>query len=228
MVDGIFFINHALNVKQLSVYNAQQRFEQTLETISSIDEKCPSNLKFIFDSSPMEPEEKYFKELTDRNVQIIYIGQVEAVKNFSLLGMRSLSETISFMIFLDWFKKTGIVGKRIYKLSGRYRLNNNFILNSDQYDNSFVFAKSLPSWHHMDKRVSAGIDRLFKLRLWHMDYSLLDLFQNTLSKIFDDCLEHNIDIEHSYYKHLHKYKCIELDYVGVCGNIAPNGEYIDE
>ena len=77
MVDGIFFINHALNVKALSVYNEQQRFEQTLETISSIDKMCPNNRKYIFDSSPIEPNNDYFKELNNRNVEIVYTGQVE-------------------------------------------------------------------------------------------------------------------------------------------------------
>jgi hypothetical protein len=27
---------------------------------------------------------------------------------------------------------------------------------------------------------------------------------------------------------LHTYKTVELDKIGVCGNIAPSGEYIDE
>jgi hypothetical protein len=79
-----------------------------------------------------------------------------------------------------------------------------------------------------DKQELAGVNRLFKLRLWHMDFNLLNTFNEELKNILHDCYVYNIDVEHSYYKHLHKYKTIELDKIGVYGNIAPSGEYIDE
>lgn len=229
MHDGIFFINHALNVSQLSVFNNQQRFEQTLETLKSIDKYCPNNVKIIFDNSPNQVDESYLKTIAEwNNTWFLDMGKHEYVQMYSMNGLRSLAETYSFMGMLQWFKEQNIVGKRIYKLSGRYTLNDNFVLNNTAYKNAFVFADALESW--MDDHIKKTIEvhKLYRLRLWHMDYSLLDIFQSELPQIFDDCGKFNIDVEHSYYKNLHKYKVVEVPKIGVQGHIAPSGEYIDE
>jgi hypothetical protein len=133
--DGIFFINHALKVKTLSVYSAQERFEQTLETLHSIDKHCPSNMKFIFDSSAEEPDAEHIEVLRKRGVNFIYTGAIPDVKEYSAIGSygsRSIAETIAFIYLLNWFNNQGLVAKRIYKLSGRYKLNDNFIANDDR------------------------------------------------------------------------------------------------
>ena len=61
MHDAIFFVNHALKVNQLSVYNDEERFQQTLETLNSINKYCPNNQIFIFDSSPEMPNTSYIR-----------------------------------------------------------------------------------------------------------------------------------------------------------------------
>lgn len=229
--DGIFFINNALKVKTLSVYSTQERFEQTLETLQSIDKHCPNNMKYIFDSSAEEPEAEHIEELRKRGVNFVYTGGIPDVKNYSAIGSygsRSVAETIAFIYFLNWFLSQNISAKRIYKISGRYRLNDNFIVNDDRYEDAFVFAKPIDSWMPKEKQEATGVDKLYLLRCWHMDFSLLDSFSLQLPKILQDCATYSIDVEHSYYKNLHTYKTIELDKIGVCGNIAPSGDYIDE
>jgi hypothetical protein len=227
LYDGIFFINHALRVKTLSVFTEEERFEQTLQTIKSIDERCKNNLKIIFDCSPEMPNIDYIKELNNHDTIVLYMGDEPSINHFSNIGSygsRSIAETIAFIHFLNWFKKQNLKSKRIYKLSGRYCLNDNFVVNDPSYEDAFVFAKSHESWMRDNK----GFDRLYLLRCWHMDYNLLDPFELQLSKILQDCSTYRVDVEHSYYKNLSTYKTIELDKIGVCGNIAPSGEYIDE
>ncbi len=228
MYDGIFFVNHALKVNQLSVYSEEERFKQTIETLDSIDKYCPNNQVFIFDSSPERPNIEYLQELNDRGAIIFYTGDEPDVKKFSQLGQRSIAECITFIYFLSWFKKQDFKSKRIYKLSGRYRLNDNFIVDDERFKDAFVFSTALESWMPKHNQDAANVDKLFRLRLWHMDYNLLESFYLQLPKILQDCSTYGIDVEHSYYKNLHTYKTIELDKIGVCGNIAPSGEYIDE
>ena len=162
------------------------------------------------------------------NTWFINMGDNEVVKSFSLKGMRSQAECFSFMSFLDWFKQQNITGKRIYKISGRYTLTDNFIVDDDSYKDAFVFSDALESWMPKEIQNIAGANKLFRLRLWHMDYNLLDTFERELPVILRDCIDYGIDVEHSYWKHLHKYRVIELDKIGVKGIIAPSGEYIDE
>ena len=231
MYKGIFFINHALRVPSLSVYSEKERFEQTLETIDSIDKHCPNNIKYIFDSSYMPPDMNYVEQIEARGANFIFFGEIPEVRTFSAIGgygTRSIAECISFMHLLDWFKDQGVVGERVYKLSGRYRVNDNFILDDDRFKDAFVFSEAIDTWMPEERQRQTGISKLYRLRFWHMDYSLLNDFRQTLPKIFHDCSELQVDVEHAYYKNLSTYKTIELDKIGVCGNIAPSGDYIDE
>lgn len=229
MYDGIFIINSALNVKQLSIFNNEERFEQTCDTLKSIQKYCPNSVKVIFDSSPYPIDEKYLKAIAAfDNTWLLDMGQHESVQLLSLNGLRSQAECYSFMGLINWFKEQDFKAKRIYKLSGRYTLTDDFVLDDPSYKDSFVFAKALDSWMSKGTQDITGASKLFRLRLWHMDFNLLDTFANELRPIFEDCSTYNIDVEHSYWKHLHKYKVVELEKIGVKGIIAPSGEYIDE
>jgi hypothetical protein len=150
------------------------------------------------------------------------------VNQLSSIGQRSLAETLSFIIAADYFKNKQIECKRIYKLSGRYTLNDNFVLNREDFKNAFVFNAPVESWMPKQKQEQSEVDKLFKLRFWHMDSSLFNVFQSKLPIIFNDCFQHNIDVEHSYYKNLSMYKTVAVDPIGVEGVIAPTGEYINE
>lgn len=227
--EQIFFINSALNAKRLSIFSNEQRFEQTLETIDSIDKHCPDSAKFIIDSSSESADETYIKTLAEKsNVWFIDMSSHEAIKLFSQHGLRSQAETLALIGFMKWFENQNIQSKRIYKLSGRYTLTENFIVDNPVYKDSFVFSNALESWMPEEQKKMSNVDRLYRLRLWHMDYNLLKTFSKELNNIFDDCSQYHIDVEHSYYKHLHKYKVIEVDKIGVKGIIAPSGEVIDE
>jgi hypothetical protein len=228
MVDGVFFISSAVKVKQLSVFNNSERFIQTLNTVKSIDKFCPNNVKYMFDASYREPEPELVKTLSDHGVNFMYCGENENVQRFSDRGLRSLSETISFMMMLDWFQKNRVLAKRVYKVSGRYCLNSNFIPFKKEWKDSFVFLPTVNSWMPKEHQETAGVDKIFELRLWHMDYSLLELFQSRLPKIFHDMMKYNIDVEHSYYKNLHMEKWTTINPIGLEGIIAPTGVVINE
>jgi len=229
MFDGIFFINSALNVKQLSIFNNEDRFNQTMETLHSIDKHCPNNAKFIFDGSAYPVEDDYLSQIASLdNTWFIDMGNHDGVKLLSMNGLRSQAECYSFMGFLDWFRLQSFKSKRIYKLSGRYTLTDNFVLDDPSYKDAFVFADALDSWMPQEVQKKTLANKLYRLRLWHMDYNLLDTFDEVLPQIFKDCTDYGIDVEHSYYKNLHKYKVVEVEKIGVKGIIAPSGEIIDE
>jgi hypothetical protein len=129
---------------------------------------------------------------------------------------------------LQYIKNQNLSASRIFKISGRYSLNENFVTNRDDFKNSFVFAPALDSWLSKQDQDRVGVNKLLRTRLWHMDYSLLDTYISKLPKIFDDCAKYGIDIEHSHYKNLNDMKIVEIDPIGVEGNIAPTGEFVKE
>ena len=228
MFDGIWFINSAIRVNQLSVFSTEERLEQTKKTLDSIDKYCPNNMKFIFDGSPfpIENEKEIFRDRP--NTVIVHTGDNPDIQQLGLIGQRSLAETLSFISFLNWFRQMKFVSKRIYKISGRYELNDNFVLNDSAYERAFVFADKEASWMPQSLQERADVYYLYKLRLWHMDSYFLDSFHENLTSIYRDCLTYGIDVEHSYYKNLHWYKTVELTKIGVQGIIGPSGDFMDD
>jgi len=232
MLDGVFFIGSALNVKQLSVFNNDERFAQTLETVESIDKCCPNNMKFMFDTSYSEPNPEYVAKLMQLGVKYYWTGINDNIQLLSDAGQRSLAETLGFIMLLnafnDYRKTADIQFKRFYKISGRYKLNDSFVPDREDFKDSFVFLPTVNSWMPKTHQESAGVDRIFELRLWHMDANLLDIFSKEIYNILDEMSKHNIDVEHAYYKVLNKHKWTTVEPIGLEGAIAPTGVIINE
>ena len=232
MVDGVFFIGSALNVKQLSVFNNDERFEQTLQTIESIDKYCPNNVKFMFDTSYAEPNAEYVARLMHLGVKYFWAGNNSDVQRLSDAGQRSLAETLGFIMLLNAFneyrKTADLQFKRFYKISGRYKLNEHFIPDREDFKDSFVFLPTVDSWMPKAHQEAAGVNKIFELRLWHMDANLLDTFSTEIYNILDEMSKYNIDVEHAYYKVLSKYKWTTVKPIGLEGVLAPTGVIINE
>lgn len=228
MYDSIFFISSALvSPSHLSVYSVEDRFNQTLETLDSIDKHMPNNIKIVFDASSVEPDSKHLDELTKKNAIVLRTGRDENVKSFSASGSKSVGESISFLMALNWIKQANVQSKRIYKISGRYRLNDNFV-SGMEHANKYVFTVPTKTWMSKVQSDYFKVDHVYQSRLFHFDYSLLDNTIELLHKVINDCISLGIDIEHAYYKYFNAFKPIEMQKIGVCGNLATNGEYIDE
>ncbi|NDB61265.1 hypothetical protein EB001_22920 [bacterium] len=234
-VDGVFFISSALKIvnKSVSVYSDEERFQHTLKTIETIDKHCPSNLKYMYETSAELPNEDYLKELSEKGVKIIWTGSDPNVKHFSTVGLRSPAESLSFYHILSWFKdndKQNVKAKRLYKISGRYWINDNFILKDKRFKDSFVYNKAADSYMPIERRNETGAHKAYSTRLFHMDYNLFDKFHGILPEVVNDCLKYGIDVEHSYWKHLHlnKFNVVELTKIGIEGWIAPLGIFEDD
>jgi hypothetical protein len=120
---------------------------------------------------------------------------------------------------------------RIFKLSGRYVVTDKF--DYSQWSNAatkgkYVFKQAQASWIPQQ---DTGVDHLLQTRLWSFTP---DLLMDTI-KLFGDIINNMfalfnqqkyIDVEHSMAKFLSKDKLVELETVGLKGNIAPNGMMI--
>jgi hypothetical protein len=228
MNDAIFVISSALVCpNHLSIYSTEDRFNQTIETLNSIDKYMPNNQKILFDASSVEPESKYFDELVKRNTVVLFTGRDENVKKFSEAGVKSAAESISFMMSLNWIRESEIKTKRIYKISGRYQLTDIFVPGLEHVG-KYVFTVPTKTWMPKEQSDYIGVDHVYQSRLFHFDYDLLDQTIEKLKYVIRDCLTLPMDIEHAYYKYFNAFAPIEMEKIGLCGNLAPNGERIDE
>lgn len=231
MSKEIFIINSAIIApSNLSVYSESERLEQTIDTLKSIDQYCPNNIKVLFDTKGLT--DYHIQKLSENNVNVILnLNAVEQVRYFSNNFPKRSGEAIALVYVFNWLIENPINEyKRIYKISGRYRLNDKFKSHIEHVD-SFVFKKSRKTWMSEDMIQMTGTDGILETRLWSFDSNLLNLMFEESKKIFEDCMNLGIDLEHSFYKNLYKtkkYKIVELENVGLCGNLAPTGELIDE
>ncbi len=228
MLDGVFLVNSALSANKRSIFTNEERFKQTITTIESVQKYCPNSRIILFDSSYELPKIDYIGAIQMMGVDFLYTGNNAQVNQLSKMVLNSLAETLSLIITADYFKKINLPCKRIYKLSGRYLLNDNFIVDREDFKDSFVFAAPVDSWMPKERQEQSGVDKLYKVRFCHMDSSLFNVFQSKLPYIFNDCYQYGLDAEHSFYKNLCMYKTVAVDPIGVEGAIAPTGEYVIE
>lgn len=232
--DVVFFINSAMNVTGRSLYSNDERWEQTKETIESIDKYVPNNVKYLIDGSYLPIEQEKINWLASRGVKMVFTGNIPGVKEISQhiasygIG-NSIAETQSMVAFVQWFDasiKNRIKAKRICKLSGRYKINENFKWDDPAYDGKYVFVKHHES--NSPRKAELDLKGLFVVRCWHMDYALLDNYSEVIRNIANDCAGLGIDAENSYYKNIPKDLLYEVEKIGVEGYVSPVGVYENE
>jgi hypothetical protein len=227
--DNVFFVSSAIKTEgRLSLYSDEKRFHQTVDTVNSINKYCSQNKIFIIDGSATPMSDDILSIFRNMNVEFCWVGQDRQVQSLSQGAHKTLAELLGMKLFLNWYLAQNIQSKRIYKVSGRYVLNDNFRL-GHEYENSFVFKKSVESWMPKEDQERTGMTRFYETRIFHMDSKLLPSYDIEIGNMIDVCLRYNVNMEHSMYHCLHgKYNIIELDKMGLNGYIAPSGEYKDD
>jgi hypothetical protein len=227
--DGIFLISSALQtIAQISRYSKEERFDQTIATIHSIRKYGPPNSKlYLIDGSSEIPDDDKLKAIESLGVHIFKAYENPQTLFYAQQGYKTFIENLCLHQFLEWFTQHSVTAKRIYKISGRYVLNENF-KPGFEHKNAFVFLKSMNSWMPLPHQQEANATKFYETRLYHMDYSLLNTYKDEIVNMINDSVNFNINVEHAIYKSLSKYTVIEVDKIGVSGFVSPSGEYKDE
>jgi hypothetical protein len=227
------------------IYTAEQRIQQTLDTAKSAKERIPGAVIILIDNSKVDvqnDDSAEFNELIDLVDYYIDNSDDADIKHFHEnvsnydIGKNSM-EALGIIKALNYIKTDEDMLKevnsagRIFKLSGRYIVNDKFDIK--HFDNAktkdkYVFKKRQASWI---PQTDTGVDYLLQTRLYSFTPGLLDetieLFQKIIENMFATFNQQKyIDVEHSMAKFIPADKLVELDVVGLQGNIAPNGMMI--
>jgi hypothetical protein len=224
------------------IYDTNQRIQQTLDTVKSAREYIPGCTIILIDNSTVAVQaddsvelnelfdsvDYYIDNSDDADIQHFHnnITNYDIGKNsMECIGMY---KALAYMSTNPEIMDLVTSSSRIFKLSGRYQLTNKFDI--AKFDNEltaskYVFKKAQPSWI---PTVDTGVTTLLQTRLWSFTPALfvdtIQLFQNILQNMFATInLGKYIDVEHSMAKYLPADKLVELDSIGLMGNIAPNG-----
>jgi hypothetical protein len=216
--------------------STEERIEQTRETLKSIETYAPGSSMILIDCGEESVNKNLFDcEVIDytTNEEIQYHLQEYLRNNIDLEPEIIIKSMLEIMMFSDYLKNITGSYDRIFKISGRYKLNSNF--NHQKHleaKNKVVILPPYTSQHLYNFNVTSSMF-LYMTRCWSFDGSLFLNIIETYDKMRNDIIlmsqtEKQGDIEHLLYKHLNKKLVKHIDIMGVEGKWAPRGSLIQE
>lgn len=235
-----FLLSSAINTK-FGIFNSEQRLRQTLDTIESIRGRVPGAKIILIEMGGIaltDEQEDVLKKSVDRLINFNHDPSVvelyNSTDNWDIV--KNVTEVMCFSRALTTLTEhTDILDdvQRIFKVSGRYTLTDDFDINYyEQYkvQHHIVVSQSRSSQFPFD---FTQVERQFMSRLWSWPASLnseiISLYNQGLIFIQERILAGGYcDIEHMLYKFLDHNKLIEKDTVGIRGHIGPNGAAVTD
>ena len=231
---SLFLVSSAVHAKH-GIFDAAQRLQQTLLTCSSIRSRCPSAEIVVLDggATAMSDEEKaslseYASAIEDfSNDEDIERAQRSDNENI----LKNMAEILMYTSYFGRLLKSRIdtadTFSRIFKISGRYQLNDEFDYDlHTRSQGKIIISKSKDS--QFSKVITGGLAKQYMSRLWSFDPVLLPDIYCT----YENMIKHMVasspstqytDIEHLLYQYLPVDKVDGVDRIGIQGRIAPNG-----
>jgi hypothetical protein len=222
-----------------SYFTAEQRFEQTLETIRSVKEKVPDAYICVYEVSPIKISEKYRERFIEESdlflefygepgIQLLYDNLNKQPDRFvygkSMLECRALLNVFEYMKTHNIFSDV----TRVFKISGRYTLNNYF--NIEDYKTSFLQNYYVAKLYSYDSKRFEDTENIYLdlyaakgmvvTGLWSFDRFLFGDVVDALEKSFgymERAIQYTagIDIEHSLYHFLDRNKILNIPTLGL-------------
>ena len=227
------------------IYKPQERIQQTLDTAKSAKKYIPGAVIILVDNSKTDVQndtsaefeelidlvDYYIDNSDDADIQYFHknVANYDIGKN--AMEAMGLMKALTYINSDEDMKKEIADADRVFKLSGRYQVTDKFDIakfNNDNTKDKFVFKKAQPSWINPQ---DTGVNTLLQTRLWSFTPGLLEETMDIYKKIIENMIRmfnenKYIDNEHSMSKYIPKDRLVELDTVGLVGNIAPNGMMI--
>lgn len=216
--------------------STEERIKQTRETIKSIKTYAPNSKIVLLDAGDKSVDIDFGVELIDYTINPI----VKEPLNEYLTNNRDLEPDIIIksmleIIMFEDYLKTHFVDsyERVFKISGRYRLNSKF-----DYDrhlkakNKVLILRPRLSQHFYNEKISLSMFQ-YMTRCWSFDSSLLLKIIKSYGKMEEDILlasktEKQGDIEHLLFRHLDKRLVEHVNIMGIEGYWAPLRLWIEE
>ena len=197
-----------------SVYSREERFEQTKLSISSAREKIPGTRILLIECSPLTDSEKqYFVENVDYFINI-YDTNNEPLINRMFTQSKAMGEGTMTIVAIQYLLNNYIQFDHLFKMSGRYWLNDNF--NFEKYDNnmSCVYNISMAA----DFTVTCLYKLTHELTVKWCEY----LINSEVA--FMNCISFECIFAEFIKNHPHK---LIPPKIGMSGYISVSGDYID-
>lgn len=236
-----FLITSAINVAY-NDSNVEKRFIQTCETIASIKKYCPNSKIVLLEGSPKKLENELLNELLSKvSLYVPYyedemIGRIHNFANGNMQFVKSPSE---IHLLLDFLRKQTFISPidRVFKISGRHTLNENFNYNDHMEKNMIVIKNKESAVTYFDRETGKPLPNLsdyqYKTRLYSFCGSLIPYmigrYEEMLFSLFRlYSNERFTDLEHIMYHVLGEKSVKQIPVLGLSGTSAENEQTVNE
>lgn len=230
-------ITSAINTK-FGVFTSEQRLQQTIDTINSINGRVPNARIHLIEMSaiPLTDEQRnQLNPLVDGILDFDEDPDVKDIFNSSENWdwVKNATEVMCFKQAIEGLIDIGALGDvdRVHKISGRYTLSDAFDLSVfEQHPDKIVIKHKMNSQfpYHLTQ-----VDKQYMSRLWSWPIALtpnvITAYEDGFTYIAERISEGGYcDIEHMLYKFLPNEFIHEVSRTGISGNLGPNGTRIDD
>jgi hypothetical protein len=230
VVSSAIYSNHG-------VYDTKERLLQTIETCKSIHSRVDSCDIILLDGGTSDLSDEEKDELNPYINEFYSYADTENVKELQKSkNWDIVKNMIEIMIFGEYFEenKQSIQKdyNRVFKVSGRYNLTNDFDYQYHLSAKNQIVIRGLYT-SQFPPQVTGNVTLQYMSRLWSFDSSIINYISAVYKNMFDhmnDRLKSGgyIDIEHLLYHHLDCRHTKVVSKIGIEGNIAPNGQRIND
>ncbi len=206
-----------------SPFTKEERFQQTLKTIESIRNLNDNTKILLVDCSDIDTDmEETLKNKVDYYLQLY---SNDYIRNICMnTRQKGHGEIVETKAAFDFIKENNLEFKRLFKISGRYFLNENFSKENFSLE-KFTF-KILTPDHESEEFKLKPVPDAASTMLYSVPYSLLNEFNSAIHS----CINVYSFTDGIAYENLFPFYCNPLDYIqslGVSGYVSlllPDGK----
>lgn len=183
------------------VFSPDIRFEHTMEALDSVIRKIP-NAKILFIDNSNAPVKDEWRQQIENKVSLFHQMEHNLFSLMANVKVQTKSESEANMLYTAFniLKKHNLIGKRIFKTSGRYKITDDFDIaeyERPELENKYTFV--VTSMASIDLNwLPARNTMWLEQALISFDSSKLDEFQRVLMsaighmKRTGDCIEETL------------------------------------
>jgi hypothetical protein len=232
----LFLVSSAIHAKH-GVYNTKERLDQTIATCASIKAKVPNADIIILDGGHehlTDDEKEILRGSMNRFISYTDDAEVKGIQ--AVPSHDIVKNAIEILMYGTFFSENSEQIKkeysRVFKISGRYILNDNFDPDFHEKTKHGIVIRG-PYTSQFPPDITGGITRQYMSRLWSFDASLIRYIAECYQRMYAHMITRvnnggYIDIEHLLFNYLNPSNIRVPDKIGIEGGIAPNGTQVSE
>lgn len=184
-----FIVSSTINTN-MGVFDPPTRLAQTIDTLDSIRAKVPNSKIVLVDNSIIPLDSESRAKLQDKSDVMMGFQHNIFTVWANDIGSKGIGECYIMDQAMEYILRNDLIGKRIFKIAGRYKLNEGFDISEyekPEYYGKYAFR--INPWEVSSKQWEGSqVVWYFETRLYSLCSSLYNEYRGVIYRIFNSLL----------------------------------------